>query len=102
MNRNLILLAAGLALPEALFAQKSNDQTKPNVIVILTDDMGFSDIGCFGSEIPTPCLDSLASKGLRLTQMYNSARSCPSRASLMTGLYPHASGLGQMTEIGRH
>jgi arylsulfatase A-like enzyme len=98
MNRNLILLAAGLALPEALFAQKSGDQTKPNVIVILADDMGFSDIGCFGSEIPTPCLDSLASKGLRLTQMYNSARSCPSRASLMTGLYPHASGLGQMTD----
>jgi len=58
----------------------------PNIIVILSDDMGFSDIGCFGSEIRTPQLDSMAQKGVRFTEMYNSARCCPTRASLLTGL----------------
>ncbi len=69
---------------------------QPNIIVILADDMGFSDIGCFGSEIRTPQLDSMASKGVRFTQMYNCARCCPSRASLLTGLYPHQAGVGLM------
>ena len=58
---------------------------KPNVIVILADDMGFSDIGCYGGEIATPNLDKLAAGGLRFTQFYNCARCCPTRASLMTG-----------------
>ncbi len=71
---------------------------RPNVVLILADDMGYSDIGCFGSEIPTPALDSLASRGLRMTAMYNCARCCPSRASLLTGLYPHQAGVGQMTK----
>jgi arylsulfatase A-like enzyme len=71
---------------------------KPNIIVILVDDMGFSDIGCYGSEIPTPNLDSLAAGGLRFTQFYNTARCCPTRASLLTGLYPHQAGVGHMTE----
>lgn len=70
---------------------------KPNIIVILVDDMGFSDIGCYGSEIHTPNLDALAAKGLRFTQFYNTARCCPTRASLMTGLYPHQAGMGGMT-----
>ena len=70
--------------------------TKPNIIVILADDMGFSDLGCFGSEIKTPNLDNLAANGLRFTQFYNSARSCPTRASLITGLYPHQAGMGHM------
>lgn len=68
----------------------------PNIIVILADDMGFSDIGCFGSEIATPHLDSMASKGVRFAQMYNCARCCPTRASLLTGLYPHQAGVGHM------
>ena len=70
---------------------------KPNILLILADDMGFSDIGCFGSEIRTPTLDALGSNGLRYTQMYNSARCCPSRAALLTGLNPHQAGVGWMT-----
>jgi len=73
-------------------------QSKPNIIIILADDMGYSDIGCFGSEIPTPYLDQLAGNGVRLTHFYNNARCCPTRASLMTGLYPHQAGIGRMSE----
>ena len=71
---------------------------QPNILVILVDDMGFSDIGCYGSEIPTPNLDRLASNGLRFTQFYNTGRCCPTRASVLTGLYPHQAGVGHMTE----
>jgi arylsulfatase len=71
---------------------------RPNIIVLLVDDMGFSDIGCYGSEIPTPNLDRLAADGLRFTQFYNTARCCPTRASLLTGLYSHQAGMGHMTE----
>lgn len=60
---------------------------RPNIILILADDLGFSDIGCYGSEIRTPHLDRLAADGLRFTQFYNAARCCPSRAALLTGLY---------------
>src|SRR4051812_3002911 len=69
---------------------------RPNVLIILADDLGYSDIGCFGSEIRTPNLDKLAAGGLRFTQFYSSARCCPSRASLLTGLYPHQAGVGLM------
>ena len=72
--------------------------TKPNIIVILVDDMGFSDLGCYGSEIPTPNLDALAQGGVRFTQFYNTARCCPTRASLLTGLHPHQAGIGHMME----
>jgi arylsulfatase A-like enzyme len=71
---------------------------KPNILLIMSDDMGFSDIGCYGSDISTSNLDSLASNGLRFTQFYNCARCCPTRASLMSGLYPHQAGIGHMTE----
>lgn len=70
---------------------------RPNIVVILADDLGFSDLGCYGSEISTPALDSLGRDGLRFTQMYNSARCCPSRAALLTGLHPHQAGIGHMT-----
>src|SRR5882757_9648830 len=73
-------------------------ERKPNIIVILADDVGFSDIGCFGSEIHTPNLDKLAANGLRFTQFYNTARCCPTRASLLTGLYPHQAGVGHMVQ----
>jgi len=69
---------------------------QPNIIVILVDDMGFSDIGCYGSEISTPNLDALAAGGLRFTQFYNTGRCCPTRASLLTGLYPHQTDVGHM------
>jgi arylsulfatase len=69
---------------------------RPNIILIMSDDMGFSDIGCYGSEIQTPTLDALAENGLRYTQFYTTARCCPTRASLLTGLYPHQAGVGHM------
>ena len=69
---------------------------RPNIVLLLADDMGFSDIGCFGSEISTPNLDAMAENGVRYTHMYNNARCCPSRASLLTGLYPHQAGIGLM------
>ena len=84
----------------------------PNVILIMSDDMGFSDIGCYGGEIETPHLDALAANGLRFTQFYNTARCCPTRASLLSGVYQHQAGIGLMTgdrklpgyrgEIGRN
>ena len=64
----------------------------------MADDMGFSDLGCYGSEIHTPNIDRLAAEGLRFTQFYNAARCCPTRASLLTGLYPHQAGVGGMTD----
>ncbi len=85
-------LALFLALTVATFAAP-----RPNVLIILADDLGFSDLGCYGGEIRTPNLDALAASGLRFTQFYNSARCCPSRASLLTGLYPHQVGIGEMT-----
>ncbi|GIW93332.1 MAG: sulfatase [Pirellulaceae bacterium] len=71
---------------------------RPNIIIIMSDDMGFSDLGCYGGEIHTPNLDALAEGGLRFTQFYNTARCCPTRASLLTGLYPHQAGVGHMME----
>lgn len=70
---------------------------KPNILIILADDLGFSDLGCYGGEIHTPNLDQLAAEGLRFTDFHNTSRCCPSRASLLTGLYSHQAGVGQMT-----
>lgn len=69
----------------------------PNVVLILADDMGFSDIGCYGGEIRTPNLDSLGRNGVRFSHFYNTARCSPSRASLLTGLHPHQTGIGVLT-----
>ena len=76
----------------------SAQPSRPNVIVILADDMGYSDLGCFGGEVHTPNLDALASEGVRFTNFYNNARCCPSRASILTGLYAHQAGVGAMTQ----
>lgn len=96
MKRNQNVL--GLTLLCGFSAVVSNAQNKqPNVILILVDDMGYSDIGCYGGEIQTPNIDKLASEGIKYTQFYNCARSCPTRASLLTGLYPHQAGMGWMT-----
>ncbi|MFW6600136.1 arylsulfatase [Propionibacteriaceae bacterium Y2011] len=70
----------------------------PDVVVILVDDMGFSDLGCYGSEIATPHLDALAERGVRMSQFYNTARCTPARASLLTGLHPHQTGIGVLVE----
>lgn len=85
--------AAALTRP-VLAAPKS----RPNIVVILADDMGFSDVGCYGGEIRTPNINSLAHNGVRFTQMYNTARCCPTRASILTGLYPHQTGVGHMVD----
>ena len=74
-----------------------NAAERPNVIIILVDDMGFSDIGAYGGEIKTPHIDSLAQGGVRFSQFYNASRCCPTRATLMTGLHPHLTGIGHMT-----
>jgi arylsulfatase len=97
-------LAGALALASCLLGSISSDAGEasttppPNVILILSDDMGYSDLGCFGGEIETPHLDRLAAGGVRFTQFYNTARCCPTRASLLTGLYPHQAGVGHMME----
>ena len=88
-----LLLAPLGALPAADAPAPAH---KPNIIVILADDMGYSDLGCYGSEIPTPNLDALAKDGLRFTQFYNTSRCCPSRAAILTGLYSHEAGIGRM------
>lgn len=89
-NGITILLLATLYLSHA--------GEKPNIIVMLVDDMGFSDLGCYGSEIETPNLDRLARDGLRYSNFYNTSRCCPTRAALLTGLYSHQAGVGAMTE----
>ena len=76
---------------------ESSAQKRPNVVLIMADDMGYSDIGCYGGEIRTPNLDSLAASGVRFSQMYNGARCCPSRAALLTGVYAQQAGVGHMT-----
>ncbi len=84
------------------FLMPLNGDAKPNIVIVLSDDMGFSDIGCYGGEIATPTLDGLAANGVRFTQFYNTARCCPTRASLLTGLYPHQAGIGHMTDDRGH
>ncbi|TSJ38821.1 arylsulfatase [Mucilaginibacter corticis] len=80
----------------ASFSLAQTAKTKPNIVIILADDMGFADIGSFGSEIQTPNIDRLAANGLKMTQFYNAGRCCPSRTALLTGLYPHQAGVGDM------
>jgi arylsulfatase len=74
------------------------ERARPDLVVIMADDMGFSDLGCYGGEVATPNLDKLASEGLRFTQFYNAARCCPTRAALLSGMYPHQVGIGHMVE----
>ena len=85
-------LAAVLCLPSALWASD-----RPNILIVLTDDMGFSDLGCFGGEIETPNLDALAAGGLRFTEFYNTARCWPTRATLLSGRYSNSLGKNQVT-----
>lgn len=89
-------LAAGAAV--GCGGARDDSRARPNIILIMADDMGFSDVGCYGSEIDTPNVDRLAAGGIRFTQFYNTARCCPTRASLLTGMYPHQAGIGHMTQ----
>jgi arylsulfatase A-like enzyme len=92
----VVAALASIAAPVAEI-EASEAADRPNIVVILADDMGYSDIGCYGGEIETPHLDELAANGLLFTQFYNTARCCPTRASLLTGLHPHQTGIGWMT-----
>ena len=94
---HLRLTLAVLALLFGLTSAAARGATlppRPNIILILADDMGYSDLGCYGGEIATPHLDHLAAQGLRFTQFYNSAKCEPTRASLMSGQYWQDTGLG--------
>ncbi|WP_345157857.1 arylsulfatase [Pontibacter saemangeumensis] len=90
------ILSLSLIFATGLLVSLAPRKDQPNIIIILADDMGYSDIGSFGSEIETPYLDALATGGLKMTQFYNASRCCPTRASLLTGLYPHQAGVGHM------
>jgi arylsulfatase len=97
-RRHFLKMIAQTATATAMMGLSNcgTGRTRPNIILIMSDDMGFSDIGCYGSEVDTPHLDRLAAHGLRYLQFYNTARCCPTRASLLTGLYPHQAGVGHM------
>ena len=93
----LLVILSFFFLHDSATGVQAPPSKKPNIILIMADDMGYSDIGCYGSEIKTPVLDQLAESGLRLTQFYNTSRCCPTRAALLTGLYSHQAGIGLMT-----
>ena len=97
MRRLYSVIAALMLLAQVFAGFHLNAAERPNVIIILVDDMGFSDIGAYGGEIKTPHIDSLAQGGVRFSQFYNASRCCPTRATLMTGLHPHLTGIGHMT-----
>jgi arylsulfatase len=98
MNLLRALLAAVCLLVAATHTSLAAGQ-RPNIIVILADDMGFSDLGCYGGEIRTPNLDRLATEGMRFSRFYNCALCGPSRAALMTGLHPHQAGITRWTGL---
>ncbi len=103
INRRQFLKSAAVAPFAATLAAQTPRKTRvrsrrPNIILIMADDMGFSDIGGYGSEIQTPNLNRLAAGGIRFTQFCNTSRCCPSRASLLTGLYSHQAGIGSMIQ----
>ena len=95
----LACLVSAVAATHLAVAQTAHADSneRPNILLIMSDDMGYSDIGCYGGEINTRHLDQLASRGLRFTQFYNTARCCPTRAALLTGVYSHQAGIGLMT-----
>lgn len=105
--QEMSLVAGALTAPSVLngagIVPGDRVSERPNIVLILADDMGYSDIGCYGGEIATPNLDHLAAGGLRFSQFYNAPRCCPSRASLLTGLYSHQAHMGLMTsDYGRY
>jgi arylsulfatase A-like enzyme len=87
------LLLPGFLSGSCNFVRETGKEDRPNIILILADDMGWSDLGCYGSEIRTPNLDRLAQNGIRFTHMYNTSKCFPSRACLLTGLYAQQVGL---------
>jgi arylsulfatase A-like enzyme len=98
MNRRSFLGLASMGMASALAGCGQGGDSRPNIVVIMADDMGYSDLGCYGSEIATPNLDRMASRGVRFTNFYNTSRCCPTRAALLTGLYQHQAGVGAMIQ----
>lgn len=94
---SIVLMFAQFCIAQTSESKLAKSAERPNIILIMADDMGYSDIACYGGDVQTPNLDALAKSGLRFTQFYNGARCCPTRASLMTGCYPHQVGIGDMT-----
>ena len=95
----LLMTATALASCSSPGGSRSappEETERPHIVLIMADDMGYTDIGCYGSEIRTPHLDALAEGGVRMTQFYNTSRCCPTRAALLTGLYSHQAGIGLM------
>lgn len=91
-----ILITLPSLLSGLLLLSSAAGAAPPNIIIVMLDDMGYSDLGCYGGEIETPHIDKLARNGVRYSQFYNAGRCCPTRASMLTGLYPHRSGIGHM------
>jgi arylsulfatase A-like enzyme len=100
-NSCIVLVSAGIIYGCFVFAVKKPvlAAPRPNIIFIMADDMGFSDIGSYGGEVATPHLDNMAAAGIKLRSFYNNARCCPTRASLLTGQYPHTVGMGKMVTM---
>lgn len=92
-----LLAVSAVLLKSCSNANGESENTRPNIVLIMADDLGYSDLGCYGGEIQTPNIDWLAKNGLRFTQFYNTSRCCPTRASLLTGLYNQQAGIGNMT-----
>ncbi len=99
MRADVLIIAITIMMAYPFAGSARNDRA-PDIVLIMADDMGYSDLGCFGGEIKTPNLDALAENGLRFTQFYNAGRCVPTRGSLLTGLYPHQAGVGAMVSPG--
>ena len=93
-NKTLLSTVVLASMAQFAAAGNAGEQSHPNIILILCDDMGFSDLGCYGGEVKTPNIDFLAENGVRFSQFKNTGRSCPSRAALLTGRYQHEAGMG--------
>lgn len=93
---------AACVLGAAVLPGVADDRHRPHIVLVMLDDMGFSDLGCYGGEVETPHIDSLAAAGVRFSHFWNTGRSCPSRASLLTGCYQHDAGMGWMTAVDEH
>lgn len=102
MNKLLISSLILSSIGNSATAKEAGKEKQPNIILILCDDMGFSDLGCYGGEVRTPNIDFLAENGVRFSQFKNTGRSCPSRAALLTGHYQHEAGMGWMTAVDEH